>query len=170
MFAQFLLEDIGADTSKPPGSAARWADYQTGLFHHDGRPKRTVVQAFRVPFWVETVEEPGGGTLTVAFGQVRPRSGLQNVVIQRRDHLGRWLVEASLRLLSGGAVGPAHTGFPTHSDGTFLRQLTYRPGGTYRAVWLRGDRLTRVSQEITVGAPRRLLEGISGLARARRSR
>ena len=165
MFAQFLLEDIGPDTSKPAGSAARWADYQTGLFHHDGRPKRSVVQAFRVPFWVETVEQPGNGTRTVAFGQVRPGPGLQNVVIQRRDHLGRWIVEASLRLLSGRPLGPARTGFPTHADGTFLRELPYRAGGTYRAVWLRGDRLTRVSQEITVGAPRTLLEGITGRAR-----
>ena len=165
MFAQFLLQDIGPDTSKPAGSAARWADYQTGLFDHDGRAKRPVAQAFRVPFWVETVEEPGGGTHAVAFGQVRPRSGMQNVAIQRRDHLGRWILEASLRLLPVGALGPARTGFPTHADGTFLRPLPYRPGGNYRAVWLSGDRVTRVSQEITAGAPRRLLEGIGGLTR-----
>ncbi|HEV2724325.1 MAG TPA: hypothetical protein VGV10_06800 [Thermoleophilaceae bacterium] len=163
MFAQFLLEDIGPDISKPAGTAARWADYQTGLFHHNGRPKRSVVQGFRLPFFVETVKEPAGGTHTVAFGQVRPRSGAQNVVIQRLGAPGRWIVEASLGLLAPDA--PPRTGFPTDADGFFLRRLPFRPGETYRAVWLAGDRLTRVSQEIRVGTPRPLVDGIGELIR-----
>ncbi len=164
MFAQFLLEDIGPEMSKPAGSAGRWADYQTGLFHHDGPPKRSVVQGFRLPFFVETVQEPAGDTHTVAFGQVRPRPGAQNVVIQRRGALGRWIVEASLGLLAPGA--PPRTGFATDPDGFFLRRLPFRPGETYRAIWLAGDRLTRVSQEVRVGTPRRLGSGIAELTRA----
>jgi hypothetical protein len=165
MFAQFLLEDIGPDVSRPPGSTARWADYQTGLFHHDGRPKQAVVQGFRLPFFVEAVQEPSGAMHTVAFGQVRPRSGPQNVVIQRRVGPGRWIVERSLGLLRGGLAAPACNEFPTDEDGFFQRRLPLSRGGTYRFAWTGGDRLVRLSQEVTVGAPRLVLGGIAGLAR-----
>ena len=164
MFAQFLLEDIGPDMSKPAGSARRWADYQTGLFHDDGRSKRAVLQAFRLPFFVETVQDATGASHTVAFGQVRPRSGPQNVVIQRRVGL-RWILDASLRVLATGTLAPPRTGFPTDADGFFQRQLPFRPGQTYRAVWMAGDRLARVSQEVTVTAPRLVLGGVAGLVR-----
>jgi hypothetical protein len=164
MFAQFLLEDIGPDTSKPAGSAARWADYQTGLYRDDGDAKNPVIQGFRLPFFVENVQDALGMSHTVAFGQVRPGSGPQAVVIQRRVGL-RWIVDASLRLLATGSIAPARTGFATEPDGFFQRQLPYRPGGTYRAIWTRGDRLARLSQEVTVGAPRLLLSGLGELAR-----
>ena len=167
MFAQFLLEDIGPDLSRPAGSAARWADYQTGLFHHDGRPKRSVVQGFRLPFFVEAIQEPSGATHTVVFGQVRPRRGPQAVTIQRRVGSGRWIVESSLRLLRGGLLqAPACNEFPTDVDGFFQRRLPLRSGGTYRFAWTAGDRLVRFSQEVTVGAPRLELGGIGALARS----
>jgi hypothetical protein len=164
MFAQFLLEDIGPDASKPSGSAARWADYQTGLYHHDGDAKNAVLQGFRLPFFVQNVRDALGVSHTVAFGQVRPGLGEQTVVIQRRVGL-RWIVDASLRLLATGTLGPARTGFATDADGFFHRQLSYRPDGTYRAIWMRGERLARLSQEVTVGAPRMVLGGLSELAR-----
>ncbi len=165
MFAQFLLEDIGPDLSKPAGSAARWADYQTGLFHHDGRPKRSVVQGFRLPFFVEAIQEPSGATHAVAFGQVRPRSGPHNVAIQRRVAPGRWIVESSFRLLRGALQPPACNEFPTDADGFFQRQLPLRGGGTYRFAWTAGDRLVRLSQEVTVGAPRLVSGGLGAVVR-----
>ena len=165
MFAQFLLEDIGPDTSRPAGSAARWADYQTGLFHHDGRPKRSVVQGFRLPFFVESIQEPNGARHTFVFGQVRPRSGPQSVLIQRRIGPGRWVVERSLRLLRGTLRAPACTEFPTDADGFFARRLPPLAGGTYRFAWTAGERVVRLSQEVTVGAPRLVLGGIAALER-----
>jgi hypothetical protein len=165
MFAQFLLEDIGPDTSKPPGSAARWSDYQTGLFHHDGRPKRSVVQGFRLPFYVETVQEPSGSLHTVVFGQVRPRRGPQRVLLQRRLGPGRWIVERSLGLLRGGLRAPACNEFPTDQDGFFQRVLPPLPGGTYRFAWTAGERLVRLSHEVTVGSPRLVTGGIATLTR-----
>ena len=165
MFAQFLLEDIGPDTSRPPGSTSRWADYQTGLYHHDGRAKRSVVQGFRLPFFVEQVREPSGALHTVAFGQVRPGSRPQRVLIQRRLGPGRWIVESSLRLLRAGLRAPACNEFPTGPDGFFQRRLPVRGGGTYRFAWTDGDRLVRFSQEVTVGAPRLLVGGLGAVVR-----
>jgi hypothetical protein len=164
MFAQFLLQDIGPDTSKPAGTAARWADYQTGLYNHDGSAKNAVLQGFRLPFFAETVQDAAGATHTVVFGQVRPGSGPQNVVIQRRLGL-RWIMDASLKLLTNGALAPARTGFATDADGFFQRQLPFRPGQTYRAIWMAGSGLARVSQAVTVGAPRLVAGGLGQLAR-----
>ena len=101
----------------------------------------------------------------MAFGQVRPRSGPQNVVIQRRVGLGRWIVEASLRLVPTGSGAPPRIGFPTDADGFFQRQLTFRPGETYRTVWTAGDRVTRLSHEVTAGAPRLVLGDLGVLVR-----
>jgi len=165
MFAQFLLQDIGPDTTSAVGTAKRWSDYQTGLFHHDGRAKRSVVQGFRLPFHVQTVKDAAGVPHTVAFGQVRPRSGPHHVLIERRTGLGRWIVEASLRLLSTGTVAPACNDFTTDPDGFFQRRLAYRPGAVYRAVWMAGDRLARFSQEVAVGTPERAVDQITELAR-----
>ena len=165
MFAQFLLEDIGPDVSRPAGSAGRWADYQTGLYHHDGRPKRAVVQGFRLPFFVETVRDGSGTVQTVAFGQVRPRRGPQHVVIQRREGLGRWVVETSLGLLASGKAGEACGDFLTDADGFFQRRLPLRPGGVYRAVWMGGDRLARFSEAVTATGPRLVLGGLGELTR-----
>ena len=165
MFAQFLLQDIGPDTSYPPGTAARWSDYQTGLYHHDGRSKPAVLQAFRLPFYVQAVKDAAGGTHTVAFGQVRPGAGPHHVVIERRARLGRWLVESSLGLLGTGTIAPACNDFTTDADGFFTRALPYRPGSLYRAVWTRGDRVVRFSQEVAAEAPERVVGQLTELAR-----
>ncbi|MGI8945240.1 MAG: hypothetical protein ACR2GL_03255 [Thermoleophilaceae bacterium] len=165
MFAQFLLNDIGPDLSHPEGSPRRWADYQTGLFYHDGSPKPAVTQGFRLPLLVTPVSDAAGNTHTVIFGQVRPRAGPQHVMIQRRAGLGRWIAETSLGLLGGGVGGPACSEFPTDPDGFFMRRVPYREGETYRIVWMAGDRLTRLSGEITAGPSRLLVDGIDALAR-----
>ena len=69
MFPQFLLQDVGPDETKAPRK--RWHEYQTGLFHHDGRVKRDVLQGFRLPFHVELRGQRGRREV-LAFGQVRP--------------------------------------------------------------------------------------------------
>ena len=165
MFAQFLLQDIGPDTSHPPGTAERWSDYQTGLYHHDGRAKPAVVQAFRLPFHVQSVKDAAGLTHTVAFGQVRPRAGPHHVVIERRTGLGRWIVESSLELLNADTFATPCNDFTTDADGFFSRMLPYRPGSLYRAVWTRGDRVVRFSQEVAAGAPDLVVGQVTELAR-----
>ena len=165
MFAQFLLQDIGPDRRAPEGSPSRWADYQTGLYHDDGRPKRGVVQAFRFPFFAELVEDEHGSLYTVAFGQVRPRAGPQRVLIQRRVAPGRWLVEASLRLLGGTGPNLACGEFTTDDQGFFQRRLPFRGPGVYRAVWRASSALVQYSQEILISQPRRVLGGVDSLTR-----
>jgi len=77
MFSQFLVRDIGPVLRFAPGSAARFRDFQTGLFDFRGRAK-PAVRAFRVPFWAYR-----DGADAVLFGQVRPGNAKHQVRIER---------------------------------------------------------------------------------------
>jgi len=153
MFPQFLLQDIGPDRSQPAGSVARWSDYQSGLLRHDGRPKRAVLQAFKLPFHVEAVQAGDGSPELIAFGQVRPRRGPQWIEIQRRGPRGRWTSEASAATPS---TDPAEGcgSFATDAEGFYVRRLSARGPAAYRAVWRRLEGGTEPSPAITVEAPR----------------
>ena len=152
MFSQFLLKDIGPNRSEPTGSVTRWSDYQSGLFGHEGRPKPLVLQAFRLPFHVEALQAEDGSHAVIAFGQVRPRSGPQWMEIQRRDARGRWRREDSAAASITSAAERCGS-FATDSQGFYVRRLSFRGPGAYRAVWRQLEGGTNYSPSISVGAP-----------------
>lgn len=160
MFAQFLLKDIGPDLSEPSGSVARWSDYQSGLFRHDGRPKRVVLRAFQLPFHVEAVQAEDGSREVIAFGQVRPRSGAQWMEIQRLGARGRWRREASVGPSSTDAAGGCGS-LATDAEGFYVRRLSFRGPAAYRAVWRQLEGGAESSPSITVGAPKPLAGGVT---------
>ncbi len=134
-YPQFLLQDIGPDNSAPIGSKKRFADYQTGLYDDNGKPKPSVVSGFKLPFYVDVVEHPDGFRETLIFGQVRPGKTPQRVTLQRQVRPGAWLTEATLPIVAGpGTEGCGD--FATSADGVYQRRALYRPNATYRAVWL----------------------------------
>ena len=144
MFPQFLLQDIGPDPTVPVTSLKRWSDYQTGLFHHDGRAKRDVLQGFRLPFHAEIVMDERGRPEVFAFGQVRPGKGQQRVELQRLDPAHGWTPEASLPAIKV----PGNEGcgdFLTDEHGYYARRLAYRGTERYRAVWKKADGQTEAS-------------------------
>lgn len=157
-FPQFLLEDLGPIPSRLAPAAARWGDYQTGLFHHNGVPKRDVVQGFRLPFYVEAIEDEHGRREVVAFGQVRPGEGQQRVELQRLTPAQKWVTEASL---PGIAVkGEEGCGdFPTDGQGYYARRMLFRGVERYRAVWRRSDGGVETSPPVDVGNPRTVVGG-----------
>jgi Glycosyl hydrolase catalytic core len=74
------------------------ARFQSGLFHHSGRPK---MAALAFPFPIAQAGRSGGAL--VLWGQVRPRSGVQTYRVQVRTRGGwRW---------SGGARRTSTRGF-----------------------------------------------------------
>lgn len=162
MFPQFLLKDKGPKLSQPEGSPARWPDYQSGLFHHDGPPKRAVLDAFRLPFHAEAVRGEDGREEAVVFGQVRPLGGRQRVTIQRLDAGRGWISEPSLPAIR--TVGSENCGdFPTDRHGFYGRRMPYRPAASYRAVWNRPDGGTELSAAVTIEPVRSVLGGAAGV-------
>ncbi len=161
MFPQFLLEDIGPDLDEPRGTVARWKDFQTGLFNHDGRPKRAVLQGFKLPFHAETIEDENGAIEVVVFGQVRPGEGAQRVEIERLDPTAGWVGEPSLPVV-GVRPDESCGEFQSDPQGYYGRRLAARELGTYRGVWRRPDGGTEASPEVTVGLPRPVLGGARG--------
>ncbi len=161
MFPQFLLEDIGPDLDEPPGTVARWKDFQSGLFQYDGKPKPEVLQGFKLPFHAEAIQDENGATEVAAFGQVRPGDGPQRVVIERLDPSAGWVTESSLPVL-GARSGETCSDFLSDPQGYYGRRLAAREPGTYRAVWHRSDGGTEASPEVTVGIPRPVLGGARG--------
>ena len=157
-FPQFLLEDLGPIPSRLASPAGRWRDFQTGLYHHNGVPKRDVVQGFRLPFYVEAIEDERGNREVVAFGQVRPGQGQQRVELQRLTPGERWVTEASL---PGIAVkGEEGCGdFPTDGQGYYARRMLFRGIERYRAVWRRADGAVEASPAVEVGKPRTVAGG-----------
>jgi hypothetical protein len=138
MFAQFLLQDLGPDASSPD-PARRWRDYQSGLLFEDGSPK-PALQAFKLPFWVAP-RAVAGQQVLVAFGQVRPGSGLQRVAIEVLGADGVWRTVGSTEARAAAdhdCSGDA-TEFLTDSAGFYLRVLPYQGALTYRARWTRPD-------------------------------
>ncbi|MDQ3722331.1 MAG: hypothetical protein M3376_04530, partial [Actinomycetota bacterium] len=129
MFPQFLVRDVGPDRRFAPGSAARYRDFQTGLFDVRGRAK-PAARAFRVPFWAY---RDGGDA--VLFGQVRPGNGTHQVRIEREVVPGRWEVTETRdgRLPNS----PAMAGFETDAAGYFLRRMTLLGAARVRARWVR---------------------------------
>lgn len=150
MFPQFLLQDIGPDRAQPVTSAARWDGFQTGLFHHDGRAKRDVLQGFRLPFHVEVVTDERGRREVFAFGQVRPASGQQRVELQRLDPREGWTPEASLPAIAvSGDEGCGD--FLTDPHGYYARRLLFRGPERYRVVWRPADGGMEASPPLELG-------------------
>ena len=157
-FPQFLLYDIGPDLTKPARSAARWSDYQSGLYTHAGRPKREVVRGFRLPFQALAVRDEAGAAAVAVFGQVRPGRGTQTVEIQRRGTDGRW---ATVPSRPAGAAGAGSCGsFPTDGQGLYAR-VVGRPGAGV---------LPRPLARARAGAPRSARAAAVGAPRAARRR
>jgi hypothetical protein len=144
MFAQFLFQD-----QADPGS------YQTGLLFPDGRDK-PALQAFKLPFWAEAHEQDGQ-PFVVAWGQVRPGAGSQQVELEVQGGDGVWRGVPSLPAGPGRGDGRDCPGedqqFLTDSDGFYLRALPYRGVLAYRARWLRPDGKTEYAPPVTVGVP-----------------
>lgn len=138
MFPQFLLQDIGPNLDEPPGTAARWSDYQSGLYDYKGVPKPEVLQSFRLPFYAEAEENADGLVETVTFGQVRPSEGAQSMRLERLDPVLGWIAEAE---------------FPTDLQGFYERRVAYREGAIYRAVWQRPDAAPEESAPIALALP-----------------
>jgi len=158
MFPQFLLEDIGPDRSEPATSAARWSDYQTGLFRHDGSAKRAVLQGFKLPFHAEAVEGADGWREVIAFGQVRPGRSSQSVALQSRGPEGDWVTQPSLPTL-GPLVGERSGEFATDPHGFYGRRLPFEGPRSYRALWTRRGGRLEASLPVTVGQPRLVAGG-----------
>jgi hypothetical protein len=152
MFPQFLLRDIGPDRSKPQASAARWGDYQTGVFGFDGKPKPAVLRGFRLPFYAELMPAVEGSQHVLAFGQVRPGGGGQRVQIERLDPVAGWVPEASLPALGAGG-GQGCGDFAADAEGFYLRRAAFRGAATYRALWRRPDGAMEASLPVMVGVP-----------------
>lgn len=161
MFPQFLLQDIGPTAGQAAGSRAQWSDYQTGLYHHDGPPKRAVLQGFKLPFHAEAVQDETGAKEVVAFGQVRPLTGAQRVAVERFDPAAGWVTEPSLAAISARGAESC-SDFPTDRLGFYGRRLLFREGATYRAVWRRPDGGTEASPSVTVEPPRLVPGGARG--------
>ena len=161
MFAQFLLKDKGPKLSEPAGSPARWRDYQSGLFAHDGPAKSAVLQGFKLPIHAEAIQNADGTQEVVVFGQVRPLSGPQRVTIQRLDPELGWISEPSLAVIwAAGSEGCGD--FSTDGDGFYGRRMAYWPGATYRAVWTRPDGVDELSPAVTTGPVRPVPGGAVG--------
>ncbi len=148
-FPQFLLYDIGPDLSKPAGSAARWGGYQTGLYTHDGRPKKPVVRGFRLPFHALAVSDEQSGAAVAVFGQVRPRRGTQTVEIQRQGPDGSWSAVPTRPV--GGQAGCAS--FATDGQGIYRRVVADQGPGRYRARWLVPGGKPQAGPPAAVGKP-----------------
>jgi hypothetical protein len=163
-YPQFLLQDIGPDPTHPVDSPSRWHDFQTGLLHHDGSPKPAVLQAFRLPFHAEVIEDARGHREVVAFGQVRPGRGVQRVRIERLTAEG-WQPEASLPGIATRG-GEDCAGFHTTADGYYGRRLLDRGTATYRAVWTTPSGDTQESRPVEVGPVKRFRGGSAEALRA----
>ena len=151
-FPQFLLYDIGPDLTRPAGSAARWADYQSGLYTHGGRAKPEVVRGFRLPFQALSVSDERGVAAVAVFGQVRPRRGTQTVELQRQGPDGSWSTVPSQPV--GTEAGPAACGaFATDGQGLYRRIVADQGPGRYRARWLEPGGRAQVSPPAAVGRP-----------------
>lgn len=149
-FPQFLLYDIGPDLSRPARSAARWRDYQSGLYDHRGRPKPEVLRGFELPFHALAVRDERGADAVAVFGQVRPRRGTQTVAIQRQGPDGRWR-DVPSSPVAGGAGGCA--AFATDGQGLYRRLVPDQGPGRYRTRWLVPGGGARTSPAASVGAP-----------------
>lgn len=150
-FAQFLLNDI----PPPEGSSGveASANWQSGLYFHDGRAK-PAVRAFKLPFWAEA-REVGGEDVVVAFGQVRPPDGAQQVRIETLWSDGRWRPVRSLETRPA-ATDPTCAGsetFMTDEEGFFLRLVPYEGELSYRARWIKADGSSEHGVPVTVGRP-----------------
>ena len=161
MFPQFLLQDIGPDLDEPPGTVARWSNFQSGLFNYKGAPKPEVLQGFKLPFHAETIEDENGAVEVVVFGQVRPAEGPQRVEIERLDPSLGWVPQSSLPVV-GLQEADTRRDFSSDRHGYYGRRLAFREAGTYRAVWRRADGGTEASPLVTVGLPRPVLGGVRG--------
>ena len=150
MFPQFLLQDVGGpDETKAPRK--RWHEYQTGLFHHDGRVKRDVLQGFRLPFHVEVVRTArvGGRCWPSARCARRPASSGWSYSAWRPEG---WLTEASLPAID--VPGKEGCGdFLTDHQGFYARRLLFRGTERYRAVWRRADGKVESTPELTLTVP-----------------
>jgi hypothetical protein len=152
MFAQFLLHDIGPppDARTPTDPAA---DFQTGLYFHDGRPKPAVA-AFKLPFWAES-QSVAGNDVVVLFGQVRPKEGRKQVEVEVRAPDGNWIpVQTYETRATGDLTCDDTTSFLTDSEGFFLRVAPYQGPATYRSRWIRGNGQSDYGTPIPVGPPK----------------
>ena len=149
-FPQFLLYDIGPDLTKPARSAARWRNYQSGLYTHRGRPKREVVRGFRLPFHAIAVRDQAGATAVAVFGQVRPGRGTQSVELQRQGPDGSWATVPSSPV---AGADPACGAFATDGQGLYRRIVADQGRGRYRARWLAPGGRPQVSPAAAVGEP-----------------
>ncbi|MEX2194936.1 MAG: hypothetical protein WD844_06595 [Thermoleophilaceae bacterium] len=151
MFAQFLLRDIGPDPRFAVGSGRRWRDWQSGLYTHDGEEK-PALQAFKLPFWVET-RKVHGHPLTLVFGQIRPGAGRQAVVLELQDPDGAWREARSFEARPNADTSCETEGrsFLTDSAGFYLRVLPWRGERAYRARWLRADGGVEYGLPVTSG-------------------
>jgi hypothetical protein len=74
-YSQYTLFD---DPPRPGSGPLRWSSWQAGLYFHDGRRKRHVYDAFRLPVFVWTVSanrvEVFGGRRTLSSGTARIES------------------------------------------------------------------------------------------------
>jgi hypothetical protein len=127
MTAWYLLRDIPADATAPPGSRAAMRTFQTGLELADGTPK-PALQALRLALWIGPKDQGGGtagsggatGSGYRAWARVGPGTGAQQVVFEQEQPNDAWR-----------AISPV---LSTRADGTIERDLP--EGGTYQVRWL----------------------------------
>jgi hypothetical protein len=134
MFAQFLLRDL---------QPAR--DWQSGLYAADGTAK-PALQAFKLPFWVETRDDGKGNRYVLAWGLVRPGHGRQIVRVEQQTTEGTW---QPVRVMSPTCDGGTEA--MTDPAGTFLATLPSVPGSpAYRMAWRRPDGVWEASVPVTL--------------------
>jgi len=149
MFSQFLLRDIDPRQSgRRPGTRGYYRDFQSGLLTAEGNAK-PAAQAFRLPFWAQTVGE-GPQRAVLLFGEVRPGGTGSHVVrVERQDPAtGAWAPVVA----SGEQTCEGEGDFLTDSSGVFLRFAPFAGPGTYRFSWRHRDGRREHSVAVGVAA------------------
>jgi Cellulase (glycosyl hydrolase family 5) len=150
MFAQFELRDVDPTTGRrahfSKASRAYWADYQSGLYYDDGRPKPAAT-AFQLPFWAQR-EQQGAGQAVMLWGMVRPGKDRRVVRFERRDPAtGAWTPVQTYG--PACAIEPAAS--YTDTAGVVTAFVPWVGPSTYRMSWLRPDDTWLPGAPVAVG-------------------
>jgi hypothetical protein len=132
-FAQFLLYDSAPDASKPKGSRAYWATFQSGLFLYATRKGKPAYDAFELPIWLP---DPQHGPHVYVWGQIRPRQQQRTAELQFRE--------------SGAPSWANVTTVTAGVEGYFTTRVSLPSAGQLRISWLGPGSRILDSRTVTV--------------------
>jgi hypothetical protein len=133
MWPQFLLRDLPGEA--PRAGLHQWADWQTGLFFQDGRPK-PAAREFALPVFARCAVRRGDLWVEL-WGRHRRADGPASVSVEVRRR-SAWTAVAAAARPGRGASAQASVWTP--EGGAARRWTRLRAGASYRLRWSDGTK------------------------------